>query len=281
MACLIFLGLTGFQIEPSHAQSEDNSHILPYDLSQATATFSLPKKLAEISALATISPTELIAVQDEKGIIFTLSTVTGKITKEFKFAKKGDFEGIEVMDGHIFVLRSDGVLFMIDSLNGEETESAELFKTSLTRRCDAEGLVKDVAFDRLLILCKERDLLGPKNAKSIFSFDVRSKKLSERPFIVYDNDDISKLIGGGKSRLQRFKPSAIAIHPLDNTLYILSSADRRLVVSDRSGNLLLEHQFEKNTLRQPEGITFSTNGDLYIASEAGGKKAVLAFYKHR
>ena len=59
---------------------------------------------------------------------------------------------------------------------------------------------------------------------------------------------------------------------------MISSVGKLLVVLDRDGYILGVHALDPNLFRQPEGICFSPEGDLYISNEGrGGKGYVLKF----
>lgn len=70
-----------------------------------------------------------------------------------------------------------------------------------------------------------------------------------------------------------FNPSAIAIHPKTNDIYILSANDRILVVYEKSG---LKKAFPLPAViyYKPEGLAFYENGDLLISSE-GDKRGLV------
>jgi len=73
----------------------------------------------------------------------------------------------------------------------------------------------------------------------------------------------------------RFQPSAARIHPVLKKLFILSSASNQLVVTDLNGNVENVYMLAKNLFPQAEGLTFKSNGDMYISNEAVSSKAEL------
>ena len=69
----------------------------------------------------------------------------------------------------------------------------------------------------------------------------------------------------------KFNPSAIAVHPETNDIYILSTRDTKcMAVFSRDGKLKSFQLIDEDLMPQPEGICFSPEGVLYISSE--GKK---------
>ena len=77
-----------------------------------------------------------------------------------------------------------------------------------------------------------------------------------------------------------FKPSAAAVNPVTNELYILASVNKLLVVADRQGKVKNVYTLDPTTFNQPEGMTFTPWGDLIISNEKGeDDAATLLIFK--
>jgi hypothetical protein len=75
-----------------------------------------------------------------------------------------------------------------------------------------------------------------------------------------------------------FKPSGIAVHPLDGEIYIISSVGKLLIILNREGKVQDVKELDPAIFRQPEGICFSPAGDMFISNEGqGGKGYILKF----
>ena len=75
-----------------------------------------------------------------------------------------------------------------------------------------------------------------------------------------------------------FQPSGIAIHPITNHIYMIATAGKLLVVLSPEGEILGVEELDKDELKQPEGITFDQQGNMYISNEArGGKGNIMLF----
>jgi hypothetical protein len=81
-------------------------------------------------------------------------------------------------------------------------------------------------------------------------------------------ETIAKAIGEEKIK---FKPSAAAINPITKDVWIVSSTNQLLVVTDNYGKVKSVYTLNPIIFRQPEGITFTPWGDLLISNEAGDK----------
>jgi uncharacterized protein YjiK len=91
--------------------------------------------------------------------------------------------------------------------------------------------------------------------------------------------DIARLIGGD---VGHFRPSAAAVHPIEHRLYIVSSINRLLVITDLDGKVQEAYNIRHRKFPQPEGISFTANGDMYISNEAvdESQASILKFKYH-
>ena len=101
-----------------------------YTLNQPDLVLKLKSTLKEISGLTFIDEQHLAVVQDEKGKIYQLDIATGEIVGDERFDKDGDYEGIEFVDGEMYVLRSDGDVYRVDGWP-PESDDAKKYETRL------------------------------------------------------------------------------------------------------------------------------------------------------
>ena len=69
-----------------------------------------------------------------------------------------------------------------------------------------------------------------------------------------------------------FQPSGIAIHPQTQETYLLSAASPLLAIYTPQGQLKAAYALPEQLLPKAEGICFSPQGHLYIATEAKDKQ---------
>ncbi len=266
---------------------------IPYDLSKPTQKHKLKHRLDEISGLDSWKEQQIVCVQDEKGIIYVYDLTTERITQEIAFGKPGDYEGIEVVDNDIWVLRSDGHLYEIKALGTEEQEKIK-HKTFLKTANDVEGLCYDQSNKRLLLACKGSPGKGKhlKGKKAVYAFDLNTQTLQETPFATIALKNLQQMLQTEqinqtyeqvsqylKINNHIFNPSGIAIHPFTKEIYLISTAGKTLVVLSPAGNGVIHtEKLDPDVLKQPEGITFLDNGDLLISNEGrGGRANILRF----
>ena len=125
-----------------------------YDLNTPQSTIELPEALKEISGISLCKTQNFIwAVQDERGVIFKLGIESGELIDSLPFWKKGDYEGIEIVEDRMYVLKSSGTIYKVQ-LSGEDSLSIQKFNQHLDKEDDAEGLGYDQQQQQLLVACK-------------------------------------------------------------------------------------------------------------------------------
>jgi uncharacterized protein YjiK len=283
---------------PEAVDLAENPPPLPYNfayqLNKPNATFSLPGRLTEISGLS-LSPDGqfLLANNDEDGKIFYLDKTNGKVKEEIKFESSGDYEGIEMANERIYVVKSNGTIYEVKN-PGQKNQETVTHKTSLNSDNNVEGLAFDPNTGYLLLACKGKagDGDNMKHKRAVYGYDISRKNLIETPVFLIDRDEIQKWAEKGKESLTKklaeffepslagdaFAPSGIAIHPLTREIYVVSSVGKILVVIDSTGKILHIEPLDPDIFKQPEGICFDRDGTLFISTEGkGGMGKIFRF----
>ena len=261
-----------------------------YNFDAPDHTFELPKSLKEISGLSLLDNDHLGAVQDEKGRIFKISIDKGKLVDEIKFGKDGDYEGIERVGDDLYVLRSDGDIYRIKDFDPDDPDKnpdVKKYETFLDQKHDTEGLGFDPQHNRLLVVCKEAPGAGLKNSRTVYAFDLSEHEMIKEPVLVIDLKQIENLtpehplnrairnLASPLRDMSGFKPAALAVHPITGQIFIVSSVRKMLLAYNKSGTLENLWVLSEDRFRQPEGLAFLPNGDLFIANEGGNGRGTL------
>jgi len=229
-------------------------------------TYNLPEDLKEISGITWLNDNTFACIQDEDGIIYIYDIQQNKIKKKIKFAGSGDYEGIAIKKDDAYVMRSDGLVYEIKNYNSESREVSE-FKTLFNVDNNIESLTFDLQNNRLLITPKDKDL-GSKHIKSIYQIPILTKIMDSVPLIKINlKADILKDFKR-KKIYKTVRPSDIAIHPLTHNIYVLEGANPKLLILNSNGELLNVYPLDDRKFAQPEGMTFSDDGRLFISNEA-------------
>lgn len=235
--------------------------------------WKLPDVLEEVSGIAWIGDQKLAVIEDEDGTIFIYDLKANKITEEIDFANGGDYEDISVNGNVAYVMRSDGKLYEIKDYRSTKPD-VKSYELSFLKESNVEAVCVDTANNRLLIVPKDRDP-NDDAYKGVYTFSLETKKAEKIPLLKIDMGldafkDFEK-----KKKYKTIRPSAIAIHPQSKDIYVLEGVDPKLLIFDANGKLKKIHLFDKNKFLQPEGMTFSPDGTLYISNEAHGEKPML------
>ncbi|WP_436518028.1 SdiA-regulated domain-containing protein [Ekhidna sp. To15] len=258
---------------------------ITYDLKRPAKRYYMPYVLEEISGLSYMDPGYILAVDDESGRVFQYDLSKEEVIHSIGFYKPGDYEGVELINNQLYVLKSDGDLFRFPFGSNKKVK-AKKFENDLSSANDTEGLGYDPDSKELLIACKEEGTIGKKEIDGRAFYKVRIDKMSLNPnpaFIIGPKEleafwEQNRTFDYEKKRI-KFKPSAIATHPISGHYYILSSVGKMLVVVAKSGKILATYPISPRILGQPEGLCFSPSADLYISSEGEGDRGYILKFR--
>jgi len=260
-----FLGESKTKTE-KNKKGKSNKQELPAPGIRVTKKWEMPKQLLEISGLSYVDDNRFACVQDELGTIFIYNTASSSVEKEIPFGGVGDYEGLAVVGETVWVLRADGKLFEVSDITAANPSVKE-YSTHLTIKQDSEGLCYDKKNNRLLIAIKGAEL-DADDYKGIYAFDLSSKKMNQEPVFKIDlMNDVFESNGSGKKKKGSINPSGISIHPPSGDMYIVDGRNSKLLITDATGVIKKLHQLNNKEFAQPEGISFNSAGDLFIANE--------------
>lgn len=250
--------------------TEKESSYFPYVLT-ADAKHIMPSALEEISGIAFVDgrANTLYAVQDEEGVLFEYNLAKEQVALTVPFAKKGDYEEVATDGEYFYVLKSNGNIYSFPV--GHTSKPGEVtVNEGLVPKAEYEAMAFDPSSRHLFLLCKvcKEDKKGGTVSGYILGIGNGGRLSREDEF----NLQISALSVLDKRIKKKFKPSAMARRISSNEWYILSSVDQALVITDESFNPKEVVPLDRKDFEQPEGVAFDEDDNLYISSEAGGKK---------
>ena len=235
-----------------------------YDITKPVDV-ELGNKLREVSGICWINDSLMLANNDEAGKVFAINPRDMKDFdyRNIKFGEKNDYEDIVKVDAAIYVLISTGQIVEITNYQNEDSIQTSIV-ASLAGKNEFETMYYDPGANSLVLLCKschkEKD-----QVRTAFRFDLATRTLIDTPYYKIDIGEIRKRLDDSRAE---FRPSAAAIHPLQNKLYIVSSIGKLLVITDTKGKVEQAIAISPTMFPQPEGLTFAANGDMYISNEA-------------
>jgi DNA-binding beta-propeller fold protein YncE len=167
----------------------------------------------------------------------------------------------------VIILRSDGVLFEFPFTDKslEEIISTKKWTGGLVPKGEYEGLCADESNGMVYVLCKQCESDKPGEATTAYMLRVQpGGSIMPKGSISIDVQAIEEL--SGKKKL-KFFPSALAKNPQTQEWYILSSANKMLVIADNTWRVKEVYPLDPAHFRQPEGIAFDGDNNLYISNE--------------
>lgn len=270
---IIILLLTGIGIailamqKPITKVITDQNKMSSVKISQI---WELPEELNEISGIAWLYDNTFACVQDEDGFIFIYNLDENKITDKIEFAGHGDYEGIAINGENAYIMRSDGVVYEVQDFRKSHRKVEEI-KTQFTEKNNIESLTFDANNKRLLTAPKDKDLNND-SYKGVYQIPLNQKAMDMTPIVKID---INQKAFDSFKNIKTFNPSDIAIHPKTNDIYVLDGKNPKFLILKNSGELVNIQLLDENKFPQPEGITFSDDGRLFISNEANDGPATV------
>jgi uncharacterized protein YjiK len=254
-----------------------------YSLDKPDEKFDLPGRLEEISGLDYLGDKILLCIEDEEGVLYFYNLKEKEVTREIKFGKNGDYEGVAHIGNIAYVIRSDGKLFIFPIDRDDEVD-ARSYDTPFRGRNDLEGLSTGHQKDELYMACKGEAEVNNNEIKgrAVYVFDLNNNRLSEEPYIHLTSDIFWKALKSrnlSPSRHMPFKPSGIAVHPLTGDVFIIASVGKMIIVLDRNGTITGAAPLSRKILIQPEGISFNEKGTMFISSEGKNHNGYILSFK--
>jgi uncharacterized protein YjiK len=228
-------------------------------------TIKLPDGLAEISGMAYYAKdTTVFAIKDEDGILYKVDLMQKSTITHWRFGKSHDFEDLVLLDSTFYILVSNGDIESVKFVPGDTmlTDKVKLPKMS-NGSWEFESMYYDDSLQQLILLCKNCDGDAKKKVTAI-GYNISTKTYTPMVYEI-DVEPIAKKLGQKKLKL---RPSAAAINPVTNDLYILASLNHLMVVTDRQGRFKELYELDPGLYNQPEGLAFTPAGDMIISNEA-------------
>jgi len=249
-----------------------------YDLNNPYI-LKLGDALGEISGISFYpKDSSVFAISDENGNLYKIHLNKNYLTEEWKFDKKHDFEDVFLHDSTFYVLGSNGNIETLNFSPKGDTifNRKSIFPADYKKKNEFESLYYDEQYKGFVMICKDCED-DKKNAVSAWNFDPASDKYTPSVFSI----NVTPIAKKTDNKKLQLKPSAAAINPVTNDVWILASNNQLLVVTDRKGNTKEVYTLNPIIFTQPEGITFTPWGDLLISNEASDKysTATLLIFK--
>ena len=225
----------------------------------------LPDGLAEISGVAFYpKDSSVFAIVDEDGLLFKIGLNKGNKIEKWRFDKKRDFEDIVLHDSIFYVLVSNGDIENIQFGNSDSIlTTLSAFPYASKKTNEFESLYYDDTLKQMVLLCKNCEDDDSKIV-SAWGYDIGTKNYTQSIYNIVVKPIAQKL---SEVKL-KLRPSATAINPITDELYILSSINHIILITDRQGKYKALYKLDPATYKQAEGIAFTPWGDMIVSNES-------------
>lgn len=245
--------------------------------SSPIAIWILPPELREISGLTMTSDGRMFAHQDEDGTIYQIDPKTGIVVKRFALDGKpvGDFEAIAAVGTDLYLLESNGKLFVFREGPEDARVPFTKYDTRLGKECQFESLAYEPDSSRLLLACKTVSGKKLKNQLVIYRLPVPITDSSSLSTLTIP---IAAVIGlhGWKD----FNPSDMTVDPTTGNYVLIASQQKAIVVITPGGRVVRSEPLPGNH-QQAEGVAITRDSILVISDEARHKPAEITLYRWR
>ena len=260
---LSFIYISGLFILASCQSSTKEVYTTPkeYDLNHPYK-MDMPSQLNEISGIIYYAKdTSIFAISDATGWLYKIFLKKNLALQKWKFEKNADYEDVQLIDSSFYILSSSGDIVRVKF---QSADSLQVHTFQFPEKGNEfESMYYDTKTHSLTIICKDCEG-DKKKIVSSWAFDLNNETYQLSAFAI-DVAPIAKSFGVEK---MHFKPSAAAINPLTNEIFIVSGVNKTLVITDSSGQVKEVYALNPSLYKQPEGLAFTPSGDLLISNEA-------------
>lgn len=241
------------------------------------ARWVLPQSLREISGLALTTDGRVLAHGDEDGDVWEIDYRRGVLMKEFSLGDrrvKGDFEGITIAHGVIYMLASNGKLYEFhEGANGAHV-AYTIHDTGLKAECEFEGVAFDPAIDALVLACKHVHDKTIQGAIVLYRWSlVSADSVSHLTRMIVPVDSVLAANGW-----KNVNPSDITVDPFTGNYVIVASLEKALFSITPAGALVFVRPLPASH-PQPEGVAITKDGILLVSDEGGQGSGIITLYK--
>lgn len=242
-----------------------------YDLAHPQR-FRVRESMQEISGLVFYKDEQhLIGENDEEARLYQMDLRATERYPRWKFGRDGDFEDVVYTGKDWVVLKSNGTLYVVHGMFTDSVSSTGYaFPAPNSGQHEFEAAYYDPHTNHIVVLCKNCEEDKHEQRSTAYRFNMDSLTYDPHPAFELDGRAIKAM---GNPDMKRIKPSAAAIHPIENRLYILASLNHLLVICSLDGKVEEVYPLRHTIYNQPEGLAFAPNGDMYISNEAGNENS--------
>ena len=237
----------------------------------------LPMGIESFSDIAFLDSTILICLQEDKSSLVLFDLSSNQLSTPITINLPNKIIDFSRIDSTIILLDDQvQVHFLLPPYDSSSlvTENDILGNWKSAATCIHEST------KRMFILTQNNLEIDNPISNSIYTYTISKRKLNEKALFDISISDIemfaienniatpqNKFTDLSDSLWQLiFNPTAMAIHPKTNEIYILSSENRSIVVFNQFGEVQDLFFLDEKLVSNPKAMTFHPSGDLLISN---------------
>jgi uncharacterized protein YjiK len=240
------------------------------------ARWNMPPSLAELSGLAVLDSTRLVTHNDEVGRVAVVDFRRGVVLKQFSLGEKplrGDFEGVTVANGRIWLLESNGMLYeFAEGADGGAVPFTR-FDTRLGNECEFEGVAFDPSSESLLLSCKRVTAGSDRDQLVIYRWSLARRAISPDATLEIPYNRLTE-----ESQWKEIHPSGVAVDPASGNYVLVAARQRVLIEVTPAGDVVTARPLP-STHPQAEGVGITPDGLLIICDEGSTQPGTITLYR--
>jgi hypothetical protein len=246
-----------------------------FDLQHPNSVQTLPMGIQPFSDVTLFDSTHLIGLDEKNGSLFMYDMVANSVSPFLSWDLGAKICNISTMDSTLLLVDDAKHIHFLYSPYDE----ASLKTLNLdNEQFEATSVCIHQESHRLFLMTSNEERTEGYSSSSVYAYNLNQQKLNAQPLFSISGEDIeafaiqNKLIAPHSDlsiiddtlESMNFTPSAIAVHPKTNEIYVLSRGDHSLVVFNQFGEIVNFTSLDKTTFSNPSAMTFKKNGDLVI-----------------
>lgn len=247
-----------------------------FDLAAPATISNLPMGIIPFSDVSMMDSTHLVCIDSKSGGVLFYDLTLNTVSNPLELGVNRQFTDVSMIDSTLILFDADKkVHFLLPPYDSTSFIASD----ELQEDFNSSGICLHESTKRLFMLGELQERENGEFSCSIYAFNLNRHKLREEPLFDINTADIELFAMNNNLLLPRkitsegdtidglnFKPTAMAIHPKTNEIYVLSSEDRSLVVFNQFGDIVNFTTLDATNFYKPTGMTFHKNGNLLITN---------------
>jgi len=266
------VGVENYYVKKANNFQKEDGY---FDLQHPNSIQTLPMGVQPFSDVTLLDSTHLIGLDQESGSMFVYNLADNSVSPFLPWDLGSKICNISTVDSTLLLVDDAKHIHFLSS----PYDAASLTTLNLeNEQFEAVSVCFHQESHRLFLMTSNEERTEGYSNSSVYAYNLNQRKLNAQPLFSISGEDIeafaieNKLIAPHSDlsitddtlETMNFTPSAIAVHPKTNEIYVLSRADHSLAVFNQFGEIVNFTSLDKTMFSDPSAMTFKKSGDLVI-----------------